>query len=93
MAPHKLLDGLAVNEGHPASFKIPSASEKATIRPGDFVKVGFVVDHHQEFMWVRVEAVNGKRISAIVDDDPVYADVRFGEKIEIEPRHVLRIER
>ena len=96
MAPHKLLDGLAVNEGHPASFKIPSTSEKATIRPGDYVKVGFVVDSsigQQERVWVQVQSVNHNKIVGVLDNDPVYADVRFGEQIELELRHVLGIER
>jgi hypothetical protein len=94
MARHELLDGVEMNRRHPAAARIPSAFEKAQIQPGDYVKVGFIIDQcHQEFLWVKVVAVNGKSISAILDDDPVYADVRFAEKIEIEPRHVLRIER
>ena len=94
MTRHELLDGVKMNQRDPATFRIPSAFEKARIQPGDYVKVGFVTDgSHQEFVWVRVQAVNGKGISAVLDDDPVYADMRFGEHIEIELRHVLGIER
>ena len=94
MARHELLDGVAMNQDVPATFRIPSAFRKAQIRPGDDVKIGFIVDrNHQEFLWLKVVAMNGKSISAILDDDPVYADVRFGQQIELELRHVLRIER
>ena len=94
MTRHELLDGVAMNQELPATFRIPSAFEKAQIRPGDDVKIGFIVDHcHHEFVWVKVQAVNGNSISAILDDDPVYADIRFGEEIQLELRHVLRIER
>jgi hypothetical protein len=94
MARHELLDGEEMNHRYPATFRIPSAFQKSQIRPGDDVKIGFIVDRcHQEFVWVKVQTVNGDDISAILDDDPVYADVSFGEEIEIELRHVLRIER
>lgn len=94
MTRHELLDGVKLDQSHPATFRIPSASEKAQIRPGDYVKVGFVVDSDlQEFVWVRVQAINGKGITAVLDDDPVYADMHFGEHIELELRHVLGIER
>jgi len=94
MARHELIDGVTMNQELPATFRIPSEFQKSQIRPGDDVKIGFIVDRcHQEFVWVKVRAINGESISAILDDDPVYADVGFGEKIDIELRHVLRIER
>ena len=96
MARHELIDGVAMNRQHPITFSVPSDGEKATIRPGDSVKVGFIVDSsigQQERVWVQVQSVNHNKIVGVLDNDPVYADVRFGEQIEIELRHVLGIER
>jgi uncharacterized protein YegJ (DUF2314 family) len=47
----------------------------------------------QERVWVQVQSVNHNKIVGVLDNDPVYADVRFGQQIEIELRHVLGIER
>jgi hypothetical protein len=92
MTRHQLLDGQAMNQSQPAPFRIPSASDKSRIRPGDHVKVGFVDDLGiQEFVWVLVHAINGTAIDAVLDDDPIYADMCFGEHID-ELRHVLGIE-
>ena len=96
MVRHALLDGVEMNRCRPAAFRIPSASEKARIRPGDYVKVGFVIDPvtgQQECVWLRVQAVNGDTIAGVLDDDPVYAEAAFGERIELDLRHVLAIER
>jgi hypothetical protein len=55
--------------------------------------VGFVDDFGiQEFVWLKVHAVSGRGIAAVLDDDPIYADRSFGEHIEIELRHVWGIE-
>ena len=42
---------------------------------------------------MQVQSVNHNKIVGVLDNDPVYAHVRFGEQIEIELRHVLGIER
>lgn len=93
---HELLDGVALEGCHPAAFHIPTKAEKARVGPGDYVKIGFVLDEEtgqSERVWVQVDAVSGEKITGVLDDDPVYADATFGERIELEPRHILGIER
>ena len=73
MARHELIDGVAMNRQHPITFSVPSDGEKATIRPGDYVKVGFTVDSsigQQERVWVQVQSVNHNKIVGVLDNDP-----------------------
>jgi hypothetical protein len=93
---HELLDGVALEGRHPATSHIPTRAEKAGLGPGDYVKIGFVLDEEtgqSERVWVHVDAVSGERIVGVLDDDPVYAPASFGDRIELELRHVLGIER
>ena len=36
------VDGVEMNRNHPDTFHIPDADEKAAIKVGDFVKIGFI---------------------------------------------------
>jgi hypothetical protein len=43
-------------------------------------------------MWVKVEFVQGDKISGVLDNEPVFAEAELGDEIELELRHVLDIE-
>lgn len=83
------VDGVEVNRKHPDTFQIPTDEEKAAVKPGDYVKIGFN-DHELEItehMWVHVTG-EGK---GILNNDPVIVDMVIGDEVTFEPRHILGI--
>lgn len=86
-----LIDGVKRHEKHPATFDVPSDEDKAKVRAGDFVKVGFE----------RVEGGQGERMWLIVtepgkgtlDNDPVLfaGTLKLGDVIEFKPENILDI--
>lgn len=82
-----LLDGVALHAAHPATFHIPSQSEKAGVRVGDHVKIGFTDGMHTERMWVLVIDEG----CGILDNDPVILSMKDGDAVRFEPRHLLAI--
>ena len=81
-----LTDGVAMNAAHPLTFEIPTDEEKADIKPGDFVKLGFI-GNMTERMWVEVTEP-GK---GLLNNDPVVVDMECGDPVEYEPKNVLSI--
>ena len=60
------VDGVEMNRNHPDIFHIPDAGEKAAIKVGDFVKIGFIPTSEAremgidmtERMWVKVSELD-----------------------------------
>jgi len=89
-----LLDGVALNLENPDSFEIPSEEEKARVKVGDFVKIGF--KHNAgprgalisaERMWVQV---TGPGVG-VLDNDPVVVFMTIGDKVKFKPKNILSI--
>jgi hypothetical protein len=96
MTTHRLIDTDAMKAHHRTTFMIPSDREKASLRVGDHINVGFIFEDstgRHERIWLRVSAVRGRQISGILENDPVYVRAALGDKIQLELRHVLAIER
>lgn len=82
-----LLDGVERNKQHPLTFEIPTVDEKAAVKPGDFVKIGFEMYGRGERMWVEVTE-SGK---GLLNNDPVLMPMVCGEPVEFESKHILSI--
>jgi hypothetical protein len=85
-----LMDGVAASDLYPSTFSIPSDEEKSAVKPGDFVKIGFLHPRHPgERMWVKVTEP-GK---GTLGNTPVVfiGLLKYGEEILYEPKHILDI--
>ncbi len=84
------------HQENPQSFQVPSKEELATIKPGDFVKLIFTVQHvpniNGERMWVFVTRVNKNKLEGTLDNNPEFVDyVDYGSKISFTKDHVIQI--
>lgn len=83
------VNGVQKNREHPATFEIPSVSEKTAVKPGQFVKVGvnFVPETKDDFncerFWVIVSENLSDRqvIKGLINNDLLYTD-RHGLKCD-----------
>lgn len=86
---------------YPDSFHIPSDSELALIKPGDYVKAGFEWQEyqihqacHSERMWIKVVSGTGKTLTGTVANDPIaQTGVVFGTEVTLEFKNVMAIMR
>jgi hypothetical protein len=94
----RLLDGVERNARNPQTFEIPSASEKASVRPGQWVKIG--IESYEsgspgERFWVQVEQITEDgALLGRVDNDLEYTathGVQYNDRLKLEPRHILSI--
>ena len=81
---------------HPYTFWKPSHQLTEKIRPGDLVKLIFVLtergpdDPHAERMWVEVTEVTDQGFVGTLDNIPQYIpDFEHGTIIEFESRHII----
>lgn len=52
------------------------------IKVGDSVKIHFEEEHAGEFMWVKVEKINGDIFEGILNNDPVLMNnVCYGDRV------------
>lgn len=90
---HDLIDGVARNALYPSTFGIPSSQEKKEVKAGDYVKLGF--NHPSggsERMWVRVKSNADGKMTGEVNNDPILFDnVKDGDPVEFESKHILGI--
>lgn len=88
-------DGVAQNHAHPKTFPIPSELEKAHIKPGQYVKLGFRFSATSgataERMWVKVTKWDGKIGRGELNNDPVHVAMKIGDIVKFESKHVLDI--
>ena len=79
----KIKPGIESNREHPDSFWVPSADEKAELRPGDLVKLMWLVKRDAgERMWVRVTHRDGSRLVGSLENWPLFVRMDPGEKIK-----------
>lgn len=88
----ELIDGVERNREAPDTFEIPSDEEKAAVKEGMFVKLGFVLSGvdgpSAERMWVKVTGGN----IGMLANDPVFAPMMYGCKVEFKPENILSIQ-
>jgi uncharacterized protein YegJ (DUF2314 family) len=89
------IDGVAQNAATPKTFSIPSEIEKHHLKPGQYVKIGFRTDAlggpSTERMWVKVIAWDGKTGRGEVNNDPAVVDLKFGDPVKFDSKHILDI--
>lgn len=79
------VDAVEMNKKYPKTFGIPST---VLLKAGQYVKIS---ENHERF-WVMVQAVNGDKITGIVDNQLVCKhSFKLGDVIEFEKRHVMGI--
>ena len=94
-----LLDAAAQHEAEPDSFPIPSLAERSELRPGDKVKLVFVLDPapssgpNAERMWVEVSRAraDGSYEGWLTNEPAVITSLRPSAVIGFEQQHVAGI--
>lgn len=90
-----LLDGVALNAAHPATFLIPDAETREHVEVGAHVKIGLrgVEDTDPgERFWAQVISRSENGYLVQVDNHLVYSHlhgVRFEDFLVIQPNHIL----
>jgi hypothetical protein len=88
-----LVSGVQQNRRYPETFPIPSQEQRASVQPGDTVKVFFSMkDGWGERMWVDVTAIKGRHISGTLSNEPVgIPRLWSGDKVKFRPEHIIDI--
>ncbi len=102
----ELQSGVASNERSPKTFHIPSASERASVKVGDTIKLSFAVaceaDENgedteiiHERMWVNVKGRADPYLWGTLDNVPTFQDdefdLRYGCEVVFLPEHIIDI--
>ena len=92
----ELDDGNALHNEAPETFYIPPREQRASLQPGQLVKLVFRIEHDEtvdvERMWVIVESRTANGYTGKLDNDPYCTDrIKAGLLVEFEPRHVISI--
>jgi hypothetical protein len=82
----------------PEAFEIPSAAERKSLNVGDGVKLVFEITDGSrtevERMWVEVTGRKEDSFEGLLNNDPYCTDeLKSGEPVTFEPRHVIQIKR
>lgn len=97
----ELESAVARHERHPETFEIPSAAEREDLRPGDLVKLLFLLATEDEGgpyvqcekMWVVVEGVTGDGYAGTLTNDPVTSEaIGAGDVVRFGPTHVASLQ-
>jgi hypothetical protein len=94
---YRLLDGEALNRAHPDTFEIPTAEARKSVRPGNWVKLGFDIlnridRYGEERMWVSVDESNADGYRGTLRSSPYYdVGAAQGDPIAFAPRHILNV--
>ena len=79
----KLESGLESHRRWPDSFWVPDVNEKATLRPGDCVKLMWSVQRSPgERMWVKIIHRDGNQLIGTLDNWAIFAYIRPGERVK-----------
>jgi hypothetical protein len=95
-------DGEEIQREAPATFSMPPRDLRESLRAGDIVKLIFRIELRDrgtgeeyvevERMWVSVTDRTGAGYRGELDNDPYCTtDLRSGERVLFEPRHVIQI--
>lgn len=77
---------------HPETFRIPSQFERQNLVPGDVVQLIFRFRQGVERMWVEVRGRDESFIyEGALRNTPGNDDLRWGDAIHFQARHVARI--
>lgn len=98
----ELEDGVQCHRANPATFKIPPALLRYSIRRGNIVKMTFLISangedgiaqERGERMWVVVQRrVGFGKYEGLLDNDPVHTGLlKSGAKVVFEARHIIQI--
>ena len=89
----------AMAAAHPRTFFIPPADARRRLKPGDSVKLIFLLDirapdgTEAERMWVEVLSEAGGRYSGELLNEPaVIAGLNLGDRVDFGPEHVASID-
>lgn len=78
-------------------FPIPAKPERQNLKPGDLVKLHFMVEEdgetETERMWVQVTGKKDGLFSGILDNDPFNEVLKAGQLIWFHANHVSHIDR
>jgi hypothetical protein len=90
-----LVSGVERHHIAPRTFQIPPQSARESLRSGDQVKLWFHLldDWPDERMWVIVKDVRPGCYVGVLNNHPFTDCVRFGERVQFQPDHVLDIDR
>jgi hypothetical protein len=89
---YNLLDGEAQSADHPDSFHIPPSVHRYNLEPGAFAKACFdFEDVGSERMWVKITEAEPGRYVGTLASKPCYELLEFGDRVELEPRHIIDI--
>ena len=87
----KFSDAQEMHKKNPSTFEAPDWDELNALKKEDIVKV---CANDKERFWARIITVNTLKITAVVDNDLVYAnELGFddGDTIQFEKRHIYSI--
>jgi len=90
-----LLDADAQHRAAPRTFSIPRRIVRESLRPGDVVKLCFVVDPPMgpievERMWVQVlEVTAGRYVGRLANDPGYLKTLEAGDRLRFGPEHVV----
>lgn len=76
------------HRNNPATFDMPSLTDRQSLQPGDWAKV--IVDD-MERLWVLVTGKTGLRYRATVLQVPVTVQLEKDDEIDFGPEHVADI--
>ena len=91
---YKLINVEERHRAHPMSFPIPDIVERATLEPGDQVKV---VVFPGERLWVEIVPSpeihpNGYR-AKLLNHPQIVTQLKWGDEIELRPEHVADVKK
>ena len=82
---------------YPDTFIAPSITDLNKIKIGDFVKVCIEITNRKENepeserFWVKVENIDGDKITGSVSNALIHLKLKFGQTISFEKRNVYSI--
>jgi hypothetical protein len=90
---YSLLDGVDMHRRNPMTFWIPSDSQKAAVKPGDYVKLAFMEGSHPtERMWVMVTKRQGDDFEGYLDNDPaLLTSIKWQDIVVFNSRHIINL--
>jgi predicted small lipoprotein YifL len=95
---YQLADGEERHQEAPETFEIPAADDRASVAAGDSVKLIFEITDGSrtqvERMWVKVTGIKEGVFEGLLNNDPYCTDeLKSGEPLTFEARHIIQIER
>lgn len=99
--PYAMLDAVQRSRLSPDSFQCPLPAEIAQLKVDAHVKICIVDESitdlnrtYAERFWVRITALDPKRIVGVVDNDLVFLPpsfIKLGDVVALQRRHILNI--